>query len=185
LKKTYNKIALGLVALAILFAVVSFLRENWSANERPGVVETILARLFLSRSRSAGDILKNPIEPTTANLDEGRRLYEKQCAFCHGLDGKGQGATGLQFYPPVPALAGRAADGPADKSIAWSDGQLQSILNNGIRYTAMPSFARELSPEETWKVVLWVRHLSERPYPAQGILPPGPAAPNASEAQKK
>ncbi len=153
MKKTFSKIALALVALVFGFALVSFLRENWSAADTPGVVETFLARLALSRARSAESNLKNPLQPAPENLEAGRHHYEKECAFCHGLDGKGQGQTGIQFYPPVPSLVGRASE--------MSDGQIQSIVSKGIRYTAMPSFAKELSTEEIWKVVLWVRHLAK------------------------
>lgn len=145
--------ALALVAVVFVFAIVSFLRENWSAADTPGVVETFLAKWALSRARSAESNIRNPIEATPENLEAGRRLYEKECAFCHGLDGKGQRQTGIQFYPPVPSLAERTSE--------MSDGQIHSIVSQGIRYTAMPSFAKELSPEEIWKIVLWVRHISK------------------------
>ena len=98
--------------------------------------------------------MRNPLQPTPENLEEGRRYYQKECAFCHGLDGKGQGQAGLQFYPPAPPLLAQTNE--------MTDGQIQSTVSKGIRYTAMPAFAKELTPEEIWKVVLWVRRISHQ-----------------------
>jgi mono/diheme cytochrome c family protein len=165
LKKTYNMLALGLIALVIVFAIGSFLSENWGVTGAPGVVERMIAKWVLSSSRKEDSGSKNPIAPTAQNLEEGRANYEKQCAFCHGLDGRGQGQTGVQFYPPVPAIAG--------PSVEVTDGQIQSAITNGIRYTGMPSFSKVLSPEEVWKVVLWVRHISQGAQPPQTQAPVG------------
>jgi len=175
-------LALGLIALAILFAIGSFLRENWGVTGTPGVVERMIAKWALSSSRADGAGTKNPIAPTAQNLEEGRASYEKQCAFCHGLDGRGQGQTGVQFYPPVPAITG--------PSVELTDGQIQSAITNGIRYTGMPSFSQVLSPEEVWKVVLWVRHIPpSAPTPqtqASGGSATSAARPSASpESQSK
>ena len=165
MNKTTSKLALGLIALVIVFAIVSFLRENWGVTGTPGVLERIIAKWALSSSRREDSGTKNPIAPTAQNLEEGRSNYEKQCAFCHGLDGRGQGQTGVQFYPPVPAIAGPKVD--------LTDGQIQSSITNGIRYTGMPSFSKVLSPDEVWKVVLWVRHLSQSVPGPQTSAPDG------------
>ena len=141
-----------MVTLVFVFAIVSFLRENWAANETPGVLETFLAKLVLRQARSQQANLPNPFPPTEQNLQEGREHYEKQCAFCHGLDGEGQDQSGLQFYPPVPSLV--------DIEGEMTDAQIHFLITRGIRYTAMPSFAKVFSPEETWKIVLWAKHLS-------------------------
>ena len=153
--KTYSKLALIAIAIAIVFAIGAFLRENWGANETPGLLETLLAKVALHRARSAESEVKNPLAATPENLEAGRSIYEKQCAFCHGLDGSGQGASGPQFYPPVPSLLHRDND-------SLTEGQIRSIAKSGIRYTAMPSFERMLSDEEIWKVTLWVRHLQSQ-----------------------
>ena len=153
LRKRYAGVALGLVALVFVVAIVSFLRENWSASQTPGAVERFLARWLLSRSLPAENLERNPIPPTPENLEAGRQLYEQQCAFCHGTEGRGQSPNGLQFYPPVPSLI--------DPQLDLSDGQMHFITSQGIRYTAMPSFAQVLSEEEIWQALLWVRQLAQ------------------------
>jgi len=142
------------VALIFLFAIVSFLSENWGANQKPGFVETFIAKWALGFFRRTDSDVPNPLPPTPQNLEEGHRLYDKECALCHGLDGKGQGEKGLQFYPPAPSLVERTTE--------ISDGQIQAIVSRGVRYTAMPSFAKELTPDEIWKIALWVRRIPQQ-----------------------
>ena len=153
-----------MVAMIFVYAVASFLQENWAANQAPGSLEKFLARWVLSSFRQRGKDVQNPLPVTEENLRAGRELYEKQCAFCHGLDGKGQQPQGIQFYPPVPSLVKR------DNEL--TDGQQHFVVSNGIRYTAMPAFAKVLAPEQIWKVVLWLRQLS-----AQDQLPGKPTRP--------
>jgi mono/diheme cytochrome c family protein len=162
-KKTAAGISLSLIAIIIAFAIFSFLRENWAADQTPGAVERVLAGWLLSGSRKAVAERSNPVPPTEANLAEGRERYEKQCAFCHGLDGKGSGGAGVQFYPPAPSLV--------ESNRELTDAGIESVISQGIRYTAMPSFSKALSEEQRWKIVLWVRHL---PAPAQPANSSGP-----------
>ena len=151
--------------MLFVFAVASFLRENWGADETPGVVETFLANLFLRQARQQQGNIQNPFPPTEENLQAGQDFYEQQCAFCHGLDGKGQGEAGAQFYPPVPSLAEVEGE--------MTDAQIHFVITKGIRYTAMPSFANVFTPEEIWKIILWTHHLSRQPPPEQVEVIPG------------
>ncbi|MBI3934027.1 MAG: c-type cytochrome [Acidobacteria bacterium] len=151
-RKTIAGLALAMLCLVAVFAVFSFWRENWSAKETPGRLEQFFAEMLLRGSRGTVTELPNPVPASEANLLEGRDLYEKQCAFCHGQDGTASGHSGVQFYPPVPSLA------PPQNQL--TDSQMQSVMERGIRYTAMPSFAKALNEDQRWKVVLWVRQLS-------------------------
>lgn len=155
MKKTLAIVVLVLVAFAMVFAVVSFLRENWGADETPGAVEQFLAGWLLGGARDSQADVPNPFPAEGPHLQEGRELYEKHCAFCHGLDGRGPGENGIQFYPPVPSLVG--------SEMELTDGQMHYIVSRGIRYTAMPSFAKVLTPDQSWKVITWVRNLSRSP----------------------
>lgn len=163
MRKVLAGVGLGLVAVTLVIAIGFFLQENWAASQTPGVVERFLARWLLSRSRPSEPLERNPLPATPENLQAGRQLYEKQCAFCHGTDGRGQNPNGLQFYPPVPSLI--------DPKLELHDGQIHFIVSQGIRYTAMPSFAKVLNSEEIWQVILWVRQLS---HPSQ-VPPPKPS----------
>ena len=155
-KRGYALAGLVVIGLAIIFALASFLRENWGADQAPGALERLVARWFLSGARAPRAEQANPFPPTPENLEAGKNLYEKYCAFCHGTDGMGSGEAGIQFYPPVPSLVETKAE--------LSDAQIHAIVSRGIRYTAMPSFAKALTPDQIWKVTAWVRQI---PPPAQ------------------
>lgn len=156
MRKIYAAIGLLLVVV-IVIAITSYLKENWSATGQPGRVETAMARWILRLSRQDAANEKNPLLPTEENLSKGEESYDLNCAFCHGSNGSGQSAVGLQFYPPVPSLR--------NLEVNLTDGQIHFVISKGVRYTAMPSFEKVLSAEEAWQVVLWVRNLAETKNP--------------------
>jgi mono/diheme cytochrome c family protein len=147
-RKAFAVLGLVLIALAAAFTLLSFWRENWAVNESPGAVERFLAGILLRSSRSVQEI-PNPVPLTDAALAEGLDLYEKQCTFCHGPDGGGPDSSGVQFYPPVPSLLS-----PQNQ---LTDSQMYFVVQRGIRYTAMPSFAKAMTDDQIWKVILWLR----------------------------
>lgn len=151
MNKPYAAAGLGLIAIVVIFAVVSFLRENWAADGQPGGVERWLARSFLLRSRSESAGLTNPLSPDASTLQAGKAIYDQHCAFCHGPDGAGILEHGMQFYPPVPSL--KTPPEPL------SDGQVFSIVKLGVRYTAMPGFSKALNEQDIWKVTAFVKSL--------------------------
>jgi mono/diheme cytochrome c family protein len=151
LKKFYAAVGLSLIGVILIFAIVSFLRENWAAAGTPGGVEQWFARLILFRSRNESEGLKNPLPVNENTLAAGHALYDKHCAFCHGQDGDGPPASGMQFYPPVPSLK--------TPKQSLTEGQIFSVVRLGIRYTAMPGFSKALTDEEIWKVTGYVGSL--------------------------
>jgi mono/diheme cytochrome c family protein len=50
---------------------------------------------------AAGTDLKNPLEKSQVNLDEGKRLFTNYCMHCHGAEGKGDGSFPLLLHIPV------------------------------------------------------------------------------------
>lgn len=88
----------------------------------------------------------NPIPPTPANLEQGRRLFLTYCAVCHGEDAKGGGTVGEKFI-----LAG------FDLTLSRPETYIYTRIRQGGVY--MPNYREALSPEETWLVVNYVRSL--------------------------
>jgi cytochrome c oxidase cbb3-type subunit III len=75
------------------------------------------------------------------DVERGRRLFDSQCALCHGIGGKG----------------GRGPDLTRQKS-KTDDAALRSTIRDGIRGTEMPG-AWQLSPREIDSVVTYVKSL--------------------------
>ncbi|MBI4322646.1 MAG: c-type cytochrome, partial [Candidatus Omnitrophica bacterium] len=64
-----------------------------------GIV-TVVPGLNLACTKQASEAVSTAKPPPTPALFEmGRRLYEKQCASCHGLRGAGDGAAAYLLYP--------------------------------------------------------------------------------------
>jgi mono/diheme cytochrome c family protein len=109
-------------------------------------------------SRAPGRYLKkkNPLPPTTKNLAEGKRLFNKDarptaCRLCHGAKGNGNGSLARRLDPPPRNFT--CAEVMSD----LPDGQLFWIIQNGSRGTAMPAHKSTLKPEEIWQLILFIK----------------------------
>ena len=85
-------------------------------------------------------------------MAEARAHFADHCASCHGNDGSGQTQLGRRLYPRAPDMRLPATQ-------ALSDGELFHVIENGIRFTGMPGWGGGVSPEVSWKLVLFIRHL--------------------------
>jgi mono/diheme cytochrome c family protein len=93
--------------------------------------------------------LSNPLQGSPADLSPGKESYGVFCSPCHGEAGKGDGPVGLKLKPRPSNI------GPGGMLPSLSDGELFTIVTNGAG--AMPSFAADLSPEDRWRIVAWLR----------------------------
>jgi cytochrome c553 len=154
------KIAL-VVAVVLLGTVVALtaatLRGGFSTHDEPSAAEAFLARRMRSWSTPA-DLrhATNPVPLTEAALAGGRAHWADHCASCHGNDGKGQTALGQKLYPRAPDMTL-----PATQEL--TDGELFSIIENGIRLTGMPGWGdgSAASAHGSWGLVHFIRHLPE------------------------
>jgi mono/diheme cytochrome c family protein len=102
---------------------------------------------------------KNPLQATADNIHEGAEHFQHHCQICHGLDGQNTGVPFAQkMSPPVADLASKDVQ-------EYADGQLKWIIQNGIGPSGMPGWKDDLTDDEMWKMVLYLRHL-----PAKGSL---------------
>ena len=83
------------------------------------------------------------------DLQEGRRLYEQYCRFCHGEQGKGKA---FDVTPPPADLTSPAVQ-------QKSDAELTRTIHEGERGTAMGSWKWELSEKDKQNVLLYIRWL--------------------------
>src|SRR5690606_12302385 len=105
------------------------------------------------------DTLKNPYplewgRRTVSNdvLADGKKLYEAQCAVCHGKTGHGDGLPGIE-------MAAKPADFHQTTVQQQSDGALYWKLAEGRG--VMPSYKQRLTDEQRWQLVSYLRQLSE------------------------
>ncbi|GAB2695491.1 cytochrome c [Mucilaginibacter koreensis] len=98
----------------------------------------------------------NPLKSGNENYKEGKLLFEHMCSPCHGPNGQGDGEVVQHGYPAPPSYSkGQSSRGGAMKDL--TDGKIYHTITYGVN--AMGSYASQLSPEERWKVVMYVHHL--------------------------
>jgi cytochrome c553 len=109
---------------------------------------------------AAGQELKNPISFSRANLLRGQTVYNAQCKACHGEDGQGGGTIVPKFQRP-PSLH-------SDKIRGYADGQIFHVMTVG--QNIMPSYAGQVSAEDRWAVVNYIRVLQRSQAPTEQDL---------------
>ena len=146
-------ITLG-VAGAAAFGWVT-IRRGFSARAKPSAMEAYVAKMArkLSIPASQRDT-KNPFTPTPEVLSEARSHFADHCATCHGNDGSGNTEIGQNLYPKPPDMR-------QSETQHLTDGEIYYIIHNGIRLTGMPSWGGPGRDDDSWKLVLFIRHLPQ------------------------
>ena len=125
----------------------------------------------------AGRELTNPFhQDDAAALDKGKVLYETYCFVCHGSEGKGDGPIASKIPPPTSYKSERV--------MGFLPGRIFHVITLGSN--KMPSYAAQLSPEDRWLIITYIREklqqLVEPPPGTPDTPPPAPAAPADSAA---
>lgn len=153
--------AIGALALLIavlgLGALLMMVRRGFRAQDEPTQIERVMARAMRGWSvPTAMKQRKNPVSANEGTLTAARAHWADHCAICHANDGSGRTTLGSGMYPHAPDM--RTSD-----TQKLSDGELFSIIQNGIRLTGMPGWASGDAHDESesWALVTFIRHLPE------------------------
>jgi hypothetical protein len=103
-----------------------------------------------------------PIPVTRKLLDLGRKRYDITCGTCHGPLGDGDSIVARQMALRPPPSLHRYIDKPA--------GYFFEVATKG--FGLMASYAAELTVEERWAVVAYIRALQLSQNSPAGELPP-------------
>jgi high-affinity iron transporter len=95
-----------------------------------------------------------PVSPAqTPDLQHGARLYQAQCANCHGMQGNADGPLAAKLNPPPIAFSDH--ERAAERSVF----SLYQTTSRGVAGTAMPGFSA-LSEEDRWAVAFFASTLA-------------------------
>jgi mono/diheme cytochrome c family protein len=95
----------------------------------------------------------NPVADLTgAELEEAGRLYNINCAVCHGATGVANG--------PLSAKIGAIANLTQPKYVTMADGTMFYSITYGLNN--MGSYASQLTREQRWKVIKYIRTLQPK-----------------------
>ncbi|MGH9533680.1 MAG: c-type cytochrome [Terriglobales bacterium] len=159
----------ALIGLAALSAAAGWIPVATSSHPLP--METWLAKTALHAKLRAAAAARSPLPASTANLQEGARIFKNNCAVCHGMPNHPKTAIAAGMFPSPPqlwTLQGMVTDDPI--------GVTQWKVNHGIRLTGMPGFSGSLTTAQIWQVSLLLKNAQRLPPAARAeLLSSGPA----------
>lgn len=115
------------------------------------VERTLGPDILVTGEQNGEEAQQVPLPITEALLVRGRGRFDIYCAACHGLLGDGMSpvAAKMTLMMPPSLLSGRVR--------AFTPGRLYKVVSLG--YGMMPSYALQLSLEDRWAVVAYLRVL--------------------------
>lgn len=127
-----------------------------------------------AEAERAGRELHNPYQPTARTLEEGKALFQTYCLVCHGAQGKGDGPIAGKIPPPPSYTSQRV--------LPFPEGRIFHVVTMGSG--KMPSYASQLSADERWKIVTYVKTVLQNTGDSQTTNPPptGPQLPGGHGA---
>lgn len=157
-KQILKGIGLAGVVFIVAYVVVGglfTLRRGFSARDKPSRAETVIARSVRTLAIPGGaKRQQNPFRVTSEVLAEARGHFADHCAICHDNNGSGNTEIGQNLYPKVPDMR-------LPQTQDMTDGELYYTIHNGIRLTGMPAWGSEGKDNDSWKLVLFIRHLPQ------------------------
>jgi thiosulfate dehydrogenase len=149
----------GFIAAVVIVLLVEFLWVRLGfVDPRADIPENALERrvampsLDASLDRHAAEA-RNPVAATEDNLLAGMKIYQNNCAGCHGDVHQPHAAFGDSFYPRAPQFMEDAPDMP--------DNQNFYIIQHGVRLSGMPGWHTLLNDQEMWQVATFLRHMDK------------------------
>ncbi len=103
----------------------------------------------------------NPLPVTQDVLALGKEKYESRCSACHGNYANGDSRLPADAYPAGPSLH-------SPKVAEWKDGHIYHVITYG--QNVMPSYAKQLTKDERWAVIHYIRALQRSQNPKETDL---------------
>jgi mono/diheme cytochrome c family protein len=127
--------------------------------------EKALARMALHAAMDSEIGKPSPLPGTEVNFLAGAKVYQEQCAVCHGRLGQPESAISRGMFPHPPQLL-PPKTGVTDDQV----GETYWKAKNGIRLTGMPGYGETLTEDQLWQVSLLLQHANELPASVQSVL---------------
>jgi thiosulfate dehydrogenase len=155
------KFLIGFVTAIVVVAVAgfSYLRFGF-AETRADLPISLLERKVAMPSLDASverhaPKLMNPVGVSEASLLAGMKIYQANCANCHGDITHPHGELAEALDPRPPQFLEDAPDMPENQNFY--------ILQHGIRLTGMPAWKQALTDEQMWQLTTFLSHIDKLP----------------------
>ncbi|MCB9884418.1 MAG: cytochrome c [Planctomycetes bacterium] len=115
-----------------------------------------------NRDASNAFVTSNPVAATAEVLARGRKLFDINCAVCHGYTGqggndpqKGHGLVGRRWPVAIPNF--HFVEGADNRVASLAEGEYFEVITNGKG--TMPAYGARIAVEDRWAVVHYIRAL--------------------------
>ncbi len=144
------------VVLLVGFSYVRFGFVNSCADMPVNSMESMMAMPALDASvaRRAPEV-PNPVSPTDDNLVAGMKIYQANCATCHGDVHRPEAMLADALYPRAPQFVDDAPDMPENQNFY--------IIQHGVRLSGMPAWGQTLNAQQMWQVTTFLSHMDKLP----------------------
>ena len=111
------------------------------------------------KDQDAASKMANPVPRDAKSVDTGGRLFAIYCTTCHGKSGTGDGLVGEKLILKPFNLTSSNDQHPWDTK-DFPDGYIFGMMTFGG--AVMPSYANDLSANERWHVVNYIRAVLQK-----------------------
>ena len=101
----------------------------------------------------ASQAIENPIEMSEASARQGRRIFERFCVSCHGIDGKGQTDMAADFPVAVPDFTN------TEWKYGDTDGEIFTLIRGGTP-NQMDAYKDRINEQRIWHLINYMRTLA-------------------------
>jgi mono/diheme cytochrome c family protein len=96
-----------------------------------------------------------------AQQADGKKLYDKYCSQCHGLNGDGFGpATGRVKPAPRDFTAGKFKFRTTPSGLLPTDADLRRVIRDGLPYTSMPGWP-QFTDTQVQNIIYYIKTFSD------------------------
>jgi thiosulfate dehydrogenase len=98
---------------------------------------------------------KAPVDSSDATLIAGMKIYQADCASCHGEVDRSHGMLADALYPRAPQFVEDTPDMPEYQNFY--------IVQHGVRLSGMPAWRQSLTDQQMWQVTTFLSHMDKLP----------------------
>jgi thiosulfate dehydrogenase len=155
---------------AYLFAELGGIAMATTAKPLP--FEETIAKTALRANLKGAEKFKDPLPSDDTNMLAGVRVYQDNCAVCHGLPDRPKTAIAKGEFPSPPQLFD-----PRETVTDDPEGVTFWKVSRGIRLSGMPGFASTLSDTQRWQVTMLASQANRLSSAVRDALMNGATAP--------
>jgi thiosulfate dehydrogenase len=146
----------GIVAALAVAALVAYIAVRTGAIPAGADAALLPGERWASRTALNATLAREapkppyPYPPTDADITTGAKLYVQNCAVCHGTANTTPNALSRGMGVKPPQFEKRPVDDDPEGDTYWR-------IEHGIRFTAMPGFAKSLDERSIWQITYFLK----------------------------